>query len=531
MLRPPLLPLLALLSPALAAPLLGCVYTSGTSPPTWRVTLNTPSDPAAVACGSYTDMNATTSGFGQLSIITSAAFPDAIQMFGAGYLEGVLTAPRISSHATNVLAWVSSQFTGGVVSPQVAAFFAAQDEWSRQQVATNKSTLWTAFAGIQSQHDGLIQGYGSTSEAPLTVLQFQMLAAIGDLLDLIPALNPGAPGDPDWSAMNDTELMTRVRHTTHCSALVKLLPDFSDLYFSHVSWFIYSSTTRIFKHYSFNLALPGAVGNQMSFSSYPAYLSSLDDYYTIFSSGLVVLETTNNVFDKDLYKLVVPQSLFAWHRVRVASLLAPTPTAWGELFGEYNSGTYNNQYIVLSAGTFVPGKPLPPGFLVIVEQLPGLVVAGDTTELLTLGHFPSFNVPYWSAIYTRAGYPALLANRTAGRGGDLGELAGLDWQLAPRAQIFRRDAGKVTDFDSFFNLMRSNAYSTDPLSKGSPWNAICSRGDLAGSPDGCLDGCVRAGGVAVGFCACRALTTPPFPPRPSAKRAPPACGPAALHTR
>ena len=41
---------------------------------------------------------------------------------------------------------------------------------------------------------------------------------------------------------------------------------------------------------------------------------------------------------------------------------------------------------------------------------------------------------------------------------------------------------------SFLELMRSNDYKNDPLSAGSPWNAICSRGDLAGSPDGCLDG-------------------------------------------
>ena len=34
----------------------------------------------------------------------------------------------------------------------------------------------------------------------------------------------------------------------------------------------------------------------------------------------------------------------------------------------------------------------------------------------------------------------------------------------------------------------NSAYKTDPYAEGSPWNAICSRGDLAGSPDGCLDG-------------------------------------------
>lgn len=126
----------------------------------------------------------------------------------------------------------------------------------------------------------------------------------------------------------------------------------------------------------------------------------------------------------------------------------------------------------------------------VVEQVPGLVVSGDATEILTLGHFPSYNVPFWREIYDISGYKDQIAKRTAARNGSLGELSGLDWQLAPRAKIFRRDAGKVTDMDSFLQIMRSNAYKTDPYSEGSPWNAICSRGDLAGgggSPDGCYD--------------------------------------------
>lgn len=48
----------------------------------------------------------------------------------------------------------------------------------------------------------------------------------------------------------------------------------------------------------------------------------------------------------------------------------------------------------------------------------------------------------------------------------------------------------MNDTASFLSLMRSNAYKSDPLAKGSSWNAICSRGDLSSSPvpDGCLDG-------------------------------------------
>ena len=44
-----------------------------------------------------------------------------------------------------------------------------------------------------------------------------------------------------------------------------------------MAWFAYSTTLRIWKSYSFDLAQPEAMpGGRMSFSSYPGYLSSLD---------------------------------------------------------------------------------------------------------------------------------------------------------------------------------------------------------------------------------------------------------------
>jgi len=58
-----------------------------------------------------------------------------------------------------------------------------------------------------------------------------------------------------------------------------------------------------------------------------------------------------------------------------------------------------------------------------------------------------------------------------------------------RAQIFRRDQGHVTDLASFQYIMRYNDYQHDPISKGDPFSAICSRGDLSsrGEAFGCTD--------------------------------------------
>ena len=66
---------------------------------------------------------------------------------------------------------------------------------------------------------------------------------------------------------------------------------------------------------------------------------SMDDYYQL-SSGLVMLQTTNHIFNMSLYDLVTPHSLFAWQRVRVANMIAHSGQDWYNAVRMYNSGMY-----------------------------------------------------------------------------------------------------------------------------------------------------------------------------------------------
>lgn len=213
----------------------------------------------------------------------------------------------------------------------------------------------------------------------------------------------------------------------------------------------------------------GVAAQQLSFSSYPGELFSDDDLY-ITSSKMVVLETTNHIYNftilevsclcfaskpqaAELVQLVglgacssicleccgvlkcdcaqkwwagqspftlahteltghhldthwccdlhfdwllqglSPKTVPSWQRVRAANLLAADGRSWVETFKRHNSGTYNNQYMVVDLKRFEPRRQLQPGLLWVVEQLPGMVEAADMTNTLSRGYcecWPSF---------------------------------------------------------------------------------------------------------------------------------------------
>ena len=67
------------------------------------------------------------------------------------------------------------------------------------------------------------------------------------------------------------------------------------------------------------------------------------------SNGLIMLQTTNNVFNMTLYDLVVPQSVPAWIRVRVANQMSEKSSDWGAWLNMSNSGTViiNNEWSLI----------------------------------------------------------------------------------------------------------------------------------------------------------------------------------------
>lgn len=258
---------------------------------------------------------------------------------------------------------------------------------------------------------------------------------------------------------------------SRCSGLVKVTPELDDMFISHSTWSNFFWMNRVYKHYiiKLNASIPMS---HYTMSSYPGALSSIDDFY-IMDSGIAVVETTNGNFNLELYRKLEPQTLFTWQRVRVANAITSTGPDWVAAFTRYNSGTYNNQWMVINYGLFEVGQPLKDNTLWIAEQIPGNISSLDVTDVLERGYWSSYNVPSIEYIYKESGFAAEA------------EIDGpsASYDLAPRARIFRRDANKANNITMVKKLMRYNNYLNDPIQDNNPTWAVMNRGDLQNGSD------------------------------------------------
>lgn len=424
-------------------------------------------------------------------------------LFAAGYAEGMLTHHRIDEHYKNVF---MTFFPNGDLADKqtilkLKVFLQQNIDWMREHIEFYAQSeqqdhpdaaYWDAMSGLLAQFDGLVAGYQRASQepsGPISSVEMFMLNADGDLEDLISIVQMG---DQEIKVSPVTQALEMFLKNLKCSALIRILPDFQEIVWGHATWDVYSSMNRIFKHY--DLPLPASVASseldttngrrKISLSSSPGYLSSVDDWYMT-DAGLGVMETTHGVFDPSLYKTVTSKSVLCWLRSKVANMLATSGATWADTFAKYNSGTYNDQWMIIDTKRFVKGQGLQSQGLTVLEQLPGFIHVEDMSEVINRqGYWASYNVPYFSSTYERSGF---MATYLATNESD-------SWSHArcPRAQIFARDAPKIESMTDFKQVIRSNNWQQDPLSLGHPSHAVAARYDLEDEPMFALDGAIDA---------------------------------------
>jgi hypothetical protein len=190
-------------------------------------------------------------------------------------------------------------------------------------------------------------------------------------------------------------------------------------------------------------------------SGYPGMISSMDDFYMT-SNNLTAMETTLEMFNNTLYVLhTVPQTVSEFLRVMTANYLATTGAEWTHYFAKQNSGTYCNQYMIVDMKLYQPNAPIVANTLWVTEQIPGLVISQDKSDVLReQGYWASYNIPYFSEIYQLSGNT--LWEET------LGLL--YSYNHSDRAEIFRRDAPNVNSLQDMQQIMRYNNYLHDVYS-------------------------------------------------------------------
>ncbi|XP_003386071.2 PREDICTED: putative phospholipase B-like 2 [Amphimedon queenslandica] len=389
---------------------------------------------------------------------------DEEMAYMAGYAEGVHTGELIYMTYTNTLGTVCKEKSS--LCDKLQEFLNSNIKFLKDNIASNpKSDYWKQINLYLRQLEGLEKGYYSSKKNPtLPPNAFFYLQYDCDMEDLQEAFT----GSDSHRVLGDGS----------CSAIIKVLPNNEDLFTTHDTWSEYQTMLRVFKLYDlpYRLINGGRIpGSSISFSSYPGKLQSEDDYY-IMSSRLVTMETTNGIMNKTLWDFISPQSVLEPVRVMVSNRLASSGEEWCKTFKPFNSGTYNNQWMIVNYNHFTPGQALPSSDLLwVLEQIPGTIVYDDQTKVLqSTSYWASYNVPYYTEIFNLSGYPGALKQ--------YGNFFSHD--KTARALIFARNHSQVTDMDSLHALMRYNNFQFDPLSACNctpPYSgeyAISARSDL-----------------------------------------------------
>lgn len=436
-------------------------------------------DPTGVAFGIYNPTLYQT-GWDTLSLSSNKSpspYSDYEKAYGIGFLEGVLTSERIYNQFLNKFRQ-DFYYTGEKMPEYIADFFSTQRKWIEKTFLENPDDgYWQNVYAVQLQLDGLIDGYNSiaTSDKQISYTDFQVLAADSDIGD-ITLINPKLR--PNYQTMTPEEITHHIDLRMHCSALIKLTANFSDLFFGHATWGNYVNMVRIFKEYNIVFSTIPTKAKNVMFSSYPGTLSSIDDFY-VTSAKLGVMETTNPIFNNDLYDLIVPESILYWHRVQVANRMADSGEEWNQVYSKYNSGTYNNQNMVVDLKKVDPiNGYVSEGTLWVSEQIPGKITSADVTEILRYGYWPSYNTPYFPDIREISGVNEYNAKHPELR-------HAYDYETCVRANIFRRDQGKIQSYQEFREIFRYNDYQNDPFSFKNPKWSVASRNDLNTSFTNC----------------------------------------------
>ncbi|XP_034104416.1 putative phospholipase B-like lamina ancestor [Drosophila albomicans] len=398
-------------------------------------------------------------GWAQIEVETQRSYPDSVQAYAAGLLEGSLTWKNIYNQWTNT---ISSSCQRDESSGKFC-------EWLRE-LLTNNFEQMKAQATAHAEHDhywhqvhlflsqleGMESGYirGATRarsdlEEEISLPDFLLMNAAADIQDLkiyyenyvlVNGTSDGSSGNKNFF-LPSASMLTRIIRPDQTPQSLQAL----QLLFGHSTAGSYSSMLRIQKRYKFHYhfapdtrsnTVPGV---DITFTGYPGILGSTDDFYVV--KGRQVQSTVGGVGIKNenlaLWKDVkVEQMVPLVARVMAANRIAQNRRTWARAMSRHpftgakqwisvdlnKLGAQDNLYNTLDADEKHDDAAVAvnekdnaaiserhdqlKSMVWILEQLPGRVHSKDVTENFILAGNTSWlanGMPYFDDILEASG--------------------------------------------------------------------------------------------------------------------------------
>lgn len=412
------------------------------------------------------------------------------QYYAIGYLEGFVTFKQIFQSYTNTYKTTIE----ALLTPDVANWLRRNSDWlyrytssSSASSATTEDLFGVKLSHLIMQLKGIANGYAdgcaaatNTTNEPcpadaagpllantpeLAILAMQMY---NELPDLYAAYTVGlSPQSSSQSSPSDIvfQALRNFNIAGQGSAIVKMASN--DLLVGHTTIAPYQAMMRQYKSYVFE------DGMGVSMSSYPGLLHSQDEWYTT-SNGLSVTQTKLPIFNNSIFTATL-KGQFAglvpsFYRTMVANYLASNVNDWQQYFSTYPSGTNNNQWLVVDMKRVSPTSTayedkgaknnqsahitLQTGCVLVMETLPGLIIASDLTEqVLQNGYFASYNLAYFEETAELSGQTSMAANNGTY----------FSFGKSPRANQFDAFQSLAQDVVSLGVLLRMNKYDINTV--------------------------------------------------------------------
>ncbi|KZC13268.1 PREDICTED: putative phospholipase B-like lamina ancestor [Dufourea novaeangliae] len=396
-------------------------------------------------------------GWSYIEIETSSKYPDTVQAYAAGLLEGSLTWQLIHHHWYNT---IRAECEAKTAECQKMTQYLRDNTAiirERAELLDSTESFWHMVRLFYTQLDGLEAGWKfavrrSRVSVSLESDDFLWLALASDI-----------PGFQRVFNISDVPLSSMIYFKS-------LLKENSEplIAIGHNTATSYTQMLRLLKKYTFGYhvlpaikSAPPTPSRSVVMSSYPGALSSQDEFYLMRGENreLVITGTPLLATNYNEWSFLYPQDhVMLSARLMAANRLATNGQSWFESMSYQNGGASAVQWI-----TFEPHNTT----MLLVEQLPSLTVAMNYTEE-----------------FKKVGYVACVGTSNFQNVNDIIQPAKKDIN-AWRDRLARLQEN-ITTFEQFRNMMRGcsqeDCTAEYQNSKVDPLQELTYRGDLETQP-------------------------------------------------